>query len=145
MLLLFPTAVLVVVVLAAIAVDASIAFLGQREVANATAAAANDAAGQGVSNRAFYEENEVQLDPGTVRSLAVDRVRAVLDPARFHDLQVDVVVVTATDPGCPPIVQVRASARVDYVFARAVPAGPDQADVAATSVASARQAGQSGC
>ena len=43
-LLLFPAGVLIVMVLAAMAVDTSIAFMGQRELANATAAAANDAA-----------------------------------------------------------------------------------------------------
>ncbi len=89
MLLLFPAAVLVVVVLAAIAVDVSIAFLGQREVANATVAAANDAAGLGVSNRGFYEEGRVELDPGTVERLAIERVHAVLGPSRFHDLGVN--------------------------------------------------------
>jgi Flp pilus assembly protein TadG len=144
-LLLFPAAVLIVIVLAAIAVDASIAFLGQREVANAAAAAANDAAGQGVSNRAFYEHDQVQLDAGTVERLVVERVHAVLDPARFHDLDVEVAVVPAVNPGCPPTVRVRATARVDYVFARAIPGGPDRVDVASTSVASPRQAGQPGC
>ena len=144
MLLLFPAAVLVIMVLAAIAVDASIAFLGQREVANATAAAANDAAGQGVSNRAFYEDGQVQLDPGTVRHLAAQRVRAVLDPSRFADLHVDVSVGPAAG-GCPPTVRVRAEARVSYLFSRAVPGGPDQVRVSSTSVASPRQAGQGGC
>jgi hypothetical protein len=143
-LLLFPAAILVVMVLAAIAVDVSIAFLGQREVANATAAAANDAAGAGVSNQAFYRLGEVQLDGGTVHRLAVERVQAMLDPSRFHDLRVDVVVAPG-GAGCPPTVRVRATARVDYIFARAVPGGPDEAHVAATSVASARQASQPGC
>ncbi len=144
-LLLFPAAILVVIVLAAIAVDVSIAFLGQREVANATVAAANDAAGVGVSNRDFYRHGRLQLDPGTVEQVAAERVRAVLGPSRFHDLHVEVAVEPSPFPGCPPTVQVRATARVDYVFARALPGGADQADVAATSEASPRQAGQPGC
>jgi Flp pilus assembly protein TadG len=132
-------------VLAAIAVDSSIAFLGQREVANAVAAAANDAASQGVSNGTFYERNRVELDSGTVQQLAVDRVIAVLDPARFHDVAVQVDVVPATAPACPPGVRVRASARVSYFFARALPGGPDEARVTATSVASPQEAAQGGC
>lgn len=144
-LLLFPAAILVVIVLAAIAVDVSIAFLGQREVANATVAAANDAAGLGISNRGFYQRGQVQLEPSTVERAAAEQVRAVLGPSRFHDLRVEVTVEPALLPGCPPTVRVRATARVDYVFARALPGGADQADVAATSEASPRQAGQPGC
>lgn len=144
-LLLFPAAVLVVMVLAAIAVDTSIAFLGQREVANAVAAAANDAAGQGVGNRVFYEQNRVELDGGTVQHLATDRVLAALDGSRFHDVQVQVDVVVATAPGCPPGVRVQASARVSYFFSQALPGGPDEARVASTSVVSPQEAGQNGC
>ena len=62
-LLLFPAAVLIVMVLAAMAVDTSIAFMGQRELANATAAAANDAASQAVDNAAFYQQDRIELDP----------------------------------------------------------------------------------
>lgn len=145
MLLLFPAAVLVVVVLAAIAVDTSIAFLGQRELANATAAAANDAASQGVGNTTFYQFDQVELDGDTATEVATERVRAVLDPARFRGLRVEVVVVPAAVPGCPPAVWVRASATVSYLFARAVPGGPGEAGVASTSVASPRQAGEDGC
>ena len=46
---------LIVLVLAAITVDSSIAFLAQRELANATAAQANDAAGEVVDGHAFYQ------------------------------------------------------------------------------------------
>ena len=80
-LLLFPAAVLVMMVLGAIAVDFSIAFLGERELAGATAAAANDTAARALSNRAFYREGVVVLDGAAASELATDEVRAALDPS----------------------------------------------------------------
>ncbi len=145
MLLLFPAAVLVVVVLAAIAVDAAIAFLGQREMANAVAAAANDAAALGIEERAFYREGTVDLDPGAVVVVAEERVRTVLDPARFHDLQVDVTVGPAGSGPCPPRVRVRATASVDALFARALPGGSRHTRVQAVASGSPRQDGAPGC
>ena len=145
MLLLFPAAVLIVIVLAAIAVDAAIAFLGQREVANAVAAAANDAAGIGVGEQAFYREGAVDLDAGAVAVTAEERVRAVLDPGRFHGLQVDVSVEPAGSGACPPRVRVRATASVDALFASALPGGRRQTRVQAAAAASPRQDAAPGC
>ncbi len=139
MLLLFPAAVLVVVVLAAIAVDSAIVFLGQREVANAVTAAANDAAGEGVGNRAFYQRGRVELDPGTVRQVAIDEVRAALDDERFAGLQVDAVVLPPIAAGCPPLVRVRATAWVSRLFATALPGGGGQVRVTATSTGTPEQ------
>jgi Flp pilus assembly protein TadG len=135
-LLLFPAAVLIVVVLAAIAVDSAIVFLGQREVANAVSAAANDATGEGVGNRTFYEGARIDLDPATVRQLALDRVAAALDGDRFAGLQVDVVVAPASSPGCPPVVRVRARASVSSLFAAALPGDGGQVWVTATATGS---------
>ena len=143
-LLLFPAAVLVVVVLAAIAVDAAIAFLGQREVANAVAAAANDAAGAGVGDQAFYRQGSVDLDPSAAAVVAEEQVRAVLDPGRFHDVAVDVTVVPRR-AGCPARVRVRATATVDALFANALPGGPRQTRVQAVATGSPRQDGGPGC
>ena len=53
-LMLFPAAVLVVLILGAIAVDASVAFLAKRELNDASAALANDLAIEALSNDAFY-------------------------------------------------------------------------------------------
>ncbi|MGI8776539.1 MAG: hypothetical protein ACR2LJ_03950 [Acidimicrobiales bacterium] len=144
-LLLFPAAVLIVIVLAAIAVDSAITFLGQREVANAVVAAANDAAGEGVGNQVFYTAGRVDLDASTVRQLAADRVTAALDAGRFHDLAVDVTVSTPAAAGCPPRVRVHASARVSTLFAAAIPGGPGDRAVEATAVASPLRAVQPGC
>ena len=100
MLLLFPAAVLVVVVLAAVAVDSSIAFLGERQLANATAAAANDAAAVAVSDRSFYEDDRIELDPATVERVAVTRTVAALGGGRHHDLQVEAHAVPPAARGC---------------------------------------------
>lgn len=143
-LLLFPVAVLVVVILAAITVDSAVMFLGQREVANAAAGAANDAATIGVGNTSFYRAGVVELDPGTVQRLAAERVRAALDAVRFEDIRVDAVVVPGSS-GCAPTVQVHASATVAYVFARALPGAPARATVESTSVAAAAESGAVEC
>lgn len=130
-LLLFPAAVLVMMVLGAIVVDFSIAFLGERELAGATAAAANDAAARALSNRAFYRDGEVVLDGAAASELATDQVRAALDRDRYHDLRVTVAVA----PGGDRVI-VTASAEVDYLFARALPGAAERVRVAATSTAS---------
>lgn len=144
-LLLFPVAVLIVIVLAAITVDSAIAFLAQREVSDAVVAAANDAAGEGVGNQAFYEDGRVDLDPATVKQLAEERVAAALDAGRFRELAVDVAVTPAATPGCPPRVRVHASARVSTLFAAALPGGPGDRAVEATAFASPSQAAGPGC
>ena len=132
-LLLFPAAVFVMMVLGAITVDFSIAFLGERELAGATAAAANDAAALALNNRDFYQEGEVVLDGAAATQLATDAVRSALDRERYHDVRVD-VSVTAGRRG----VVVTASAEMDYLFSPALPGAPERARVAATSSASLR-------
>lgn len=139
-LLLFPAAILVVVVLAAIAVDSAIAFLAQREVANAVTAAANDAAGEGVSNGAFYRGGRVDLDGATVEQLATERVMAALDGDRFRDVQVGVTVHPPASPGCPSEVEVEATARVATLFAAALPGNSGDVGVGARAIGRPLQA-----
>ena len=134
-LLLFPAAVLIVLVLSAITVDSSIAFLAQRELANATAAAANDAASRAIDSQAFYEGDRVELDPYAVEAVALERVQLAIDGSRHRALEVRVTASPPVRPGCPWTVRVSASSNVPYVFARAIPGGPDEAAVRATSVA----------
>jgi Flp pilus assembly protein TadG len=135
-LLLFPVGVLAVLVLAALAVDASIAFLGERELSGAVAAAANDAAAEALSNRAFYAEGHLALQPADVERVAEARVRASLDPSRHLGLTVRANAVPPSGASCSWSVQVRAFARVRYLFARALPGGPDEAMVDASASAS---------
>jgi Flp pilus assembly protein TadG len=143
-LLLFPAAVLIVLVLPAITVDSSIAFLAQRELANATAAAANDAAGEAVDGEAFYGRDRVELDPAAVEAVAVERVRLAIDESRHRDLEVRAVASPPMRAGCPWTVQVSASSRVSYVFAKALPGGPDEAAVRATSIAGPEEGATAG-
>ncbi len=143
-LLLFPAAVLIVLVLAAITVDSSIAFLAQRELANATAAAANDAATTAVDGQAFYRDDRIELDPYAVAAVAEERVRLALDGSRHRGLEVRATASPPTRSGCPWTVRVTASSKVSYVFAQAVPGGPDEAAVRATSVAGPEQGSTAG-
>lgn len=132
-LLLYPVGVLAVVVLACLAVDASVAFLGERELSNAVAAAANDAATEALSNRAFYRRSAVELEASEVARVAEERVRTALGGGRYLDLWVRAQVVP-TGGACAWSVRIEAAARVRYVFATAVPGGPKEVRVDAAAV-----------
>ena len=143
-LLLFPAGLLIVLVLAAIAVDTSIAFMAQRELANAAEAAANDAASQGIDNDVYYQQARVELDAAAVESLAVAKVRAAIDESRHAGLSVQAIASPPAGAGCPWTVRVTASSRVSFLFAQAIPGGPHQADVHASAVAGPAQADATG-
>ena len=135
-LLLFPVGVLAVLVLAALAVDASIAFLGERELSGAVAAAANDAASEALSNRAFYGEGRLALDAAEVERVAEARVRSSLDAGRHLGLTVRATALAPSAASCAWSVHVTATARVRYLFARALPGASDEAFVDASAAAS---------
>jgi len=132
-LLLMPAAVLVLLALAAVAVDASLAFLAEREVANAAAAAANDAAGAALRDSDFYREGRVVIDPSLAEAVASRSVDARSE-RYLHDVRVDV----ETDGDR---VRVTVSGRVDYLFSSALPGGPHHADVQASATATAERGG----
>jgi hypothetical protein len=117
--MLVPAAVLVVVILGAIAVDSAVAFLGQREIANAAAAGANDAATAAISDTRFYRGGDghapgaLVLDLARARAVA-GRAVAARAPRGVHLDAIDVSV--AGDRVC-----VTVRARVPFVFARALP------------------------
>jgi len=139
-LLLFPAALLIMMALAAMAVDSSIAFLAQRELANATAAAANDAATEAVSDASFYRQDRIELSASAVESVAVDRVMSVVDQGRHHGLIVEAEALPPASAGCSWTVRVRASSQVDQLFARAIPGTSGRVDVSARSSANPRLA-----
>jgi Flp pilus assembly protein TadG len=136
-LLLFPAGLLIMVALAAMTVDSAIGFLAQRQLMNATAAAANDAATQALSDRAFYQDNRLELSAADVEAVAVDRVFDLVDSGRHHGLTVT-AAATRTG-GCAWTVTVRASSRVDELFGKAMPGSRGQVAVHAESTASPRQ------
>lgn len=124
-LLLMPAAVLVVLVLGAIAVDAAVAFLAERDLAAAAAAAANDAATAGLDEDALRGGAGYRLDPALVEA-AVQRALTArgVDPGTSVDVAVAGTEVRVT---------LRGAARL--VFAPAIPGAPDTVDVEATASA----------
>jgi Flp pilus assembly protein TadG len=132
-LMLVPAAVLVLLVLGAICVDSAVVFLAQRDLANRTAAAANDIAGFAVSDRDFYgEAGTVALDAEQAEAYARLAFAADRLPGGYHSWTAD--AVTDGDE-----VTVAAEATVGYVFAKAIPGAPDVATVRAHSVATVRR------
>ncbi len=132
-LMLMPAAVLVLVVLGALAVDFSIAFLAQRAPALAAAAAANDAATKALVLEEFYGQGELRLDPAAAARIAAD----ALDRHGVQDL--DGVVVTVDVEPDAPVVRVAVEATVPYLFARAVPGAPRDVTVRAAATARAER------
>lgn len=138
MLMLLPAAVLVMLVLAAIAVDSAIAYLGQRELANAAVAAANDAATLALSEASFYRDGEVATDAERLEALAEERVRAAVDGRRLRMLVVEAQAVAPPTEGCAWTVVIRARAEVDRHFGGVLPGGAGTTEVRAAASASPR-------
>jgi len=134
--MLAPAGVLVLFVLGALAVDVAIAFLARRELSSTAAALANDAATMALAEDRFYAENAagaVEVDEGR----AADVVREALAaraPSGVSDLRWS--VRSADDQVC-----VTLTARVDYLFSRAVPGAADSATVSGRAVATAVKGG----
>lgn len=128
-LMLVPAAVLVLVILGAIAVDSAVVFLAQRELANRTAAAANDIAGMGLGDDDLYRRGEVALSPDRAdRQIAL--VFDAVAPAGF-----DIISAVAEVNGAEVVV--RAKAEVRHLFAPAIPGARRTTTVQSTSRATA--------
>ena len=129
--MLMPAGVLIVVVLAAIAVDFSVLFLAERELISAAGAAANDAVGAGLDGDAYRDVGEVTFDPERATAVAREAVQA-----RAGSLPIDEVdISTSIGPAGEIIVEVSAVADVELIFARALPFVPDRVRVDATASA----------
>ena len=126
--MLVPAGFLVLMVLASISVDSAVTYLAQRQLGDALAGAANDAATAGIDDPVFYAGHGVVLDPAST-DLAVCRSLVAEDIARLHHLAVSIGVNGAE-------VRVDASATVDAVFGRLVP-GFGRRRVSATATAEA--------
>jgi uncharacterized membrane protein len=133
-LLLVPAGVLVVVVLASIAVDFAIAFLGEREVSSLASAAANDAVTAAVDQEHLRETGEFRLDPELVDDVVAATLAASSTEVDLEAPEVEVTVV-----GGEPAVRVRLTGTVDYVFAPALPGGPERVEVSASAIAVATE------
>lgn len=129
---LLPVAVLIFIGLGTIAVDAGVAFLGEREVANLAGAIANDAAAEAIDVEWYQRTGLLQIDPARAHEIAVAAVaRSGLDHLRGLTVDTDVVG--------DDVVVVRVRARVRSLFARALPQGLEEREVAASSEATARR------
>jgi Flp pilus assembly protein TadG len=133
-LLLFPAAVLVLVILGALAVDFSIVYLGEREAADLAAALANDAA-SALDESAFYgeadptAEAEFRLDEDRAAALIAARVDA---REREGDGFTVVGQPTLSLDGATRL-RVTVTAEVPLVFSRALPGAPRVATVEASA------------
>ncbi|MGQ0617834.1 MAG: hypothetical protein ACT4PW_12730 [Acidimicrobiia bacterium] len=123
-----PAGFLILLVLAAVTFDYAHLHLRQRELVDAAEAAANDAAAAIDSDR-LRAGAGVRLDP-----VAVDRV--VAQSVRAHAGNLPGLVATAEVIDGGLTVRVTASARVDYVFVKAIPGGPRSASIDAIATAS---------
>jgi len=127
---LVPAAFLVLLILAGIAVDSAAAYLGQRQLADELAGAANDAAGAAVSRPAFYASGQVTLDPSAAATVVCQSMAASAD-GNLHDVSVSIAVQGG-------VIGVRATATVDEIFGRLLP-GLHRRQVSAVATAAALQ------
>lgn len=129
--MLMPAGVLVVLVLAALAVDSAIAFLGERELTDMTAAAANDAATTALRADVFYECGRLEVDPSAAESIA----GAVAAQRTSDAVMVTGVAVAVDNTEDPPAVTVTAEGTVRLLFTPALPWQRRTAPVGARSTA----------
>lgn len=127
-LILVPAGFLVLLLLGGMAVDSAVAFLGQRQLVDSTAAAANDAATVALGDAAFYGSGNLTVDPSAAATV-VCRALSAQAIGDLHDVTVDVAIAG-------PVIRVRAHAQVDAVFGRFVP-GFGRRSVSAEATATA--------
>ncbi len=138
-LLLMPTAVLVVLVLGALAVDLSVVHLAEREVVSAASAAANDAVTHGLDEDAFYSTGLYSLDPAQVAEVVRTSLAAQSQPGRGLRMVGRPRIADSDGDGAPESVTVTVTGEVGYIFAPAIPGAPDSARVEASATATARR------
>jgi hypothetical protein len=126
--MLMPASLLIVLVLASIAVDMSLAHLRTRQAFELAAAAANDAAAAGADQGRLRTGSYV-LDPEASRAVVGEVVAA----SELASELAGPPVVTVTDDG----VHVEIAVEVDYIFAGVVPGAPDGTVVEASATATA--------
>jgi hypothetical protein len=131
--MLMPVAVLVLVVLAAICVDSAVLFLGEREVANASDAAAESVAARLVDEDWYRATGEVRLVCERERVLDVATGSFEARAADWlDDAHLDIVDCAGAT------VTLRATATVGFVFAKALPGALDRGVASATGSATAQ-------
>ena len=119
-----PAAVLIVVMVAGLAVDGTVAFLARHQLDDAVAAAANDAVTEGLDRARFDTDAEYTLDSvatvAAVRRSLAARNDPVLNYALAHN-GVAVSLAATGNPSRPAVVTVTVTSRVDLIFTKAIP------------------------
>lgn len=113
--ILAPVAVVIIVFLSAIAIDATAMFLTRQTLSDVAAAAANDAAGAGLDTVAFTHDGELRLDPIRARAAAfasIDAQRGQLP----DDIEIDVQITNPGSPDSSPSVVVRITGHAPHIF-----------------------------
>lgn len=110
---LVPAGFLVLILLAALAVDSAVSYLGQQQLHDALSAAANDAVGAAVNNQSFYATGSLSLDQAAAEQVVCHSIQAQ-DDSGLKDVNITVAVSGAS-------IEVSGSAQVDAVFGRAIP------------------------
>lgn len=128
-LVLAPFALLVIVLLAALCIDGSLAFVGQRELADLAGDAADNAV-SAIDLDAFYGDQGYRINPSGAERIA----RAVV--AAHEDAHVSVLDIRVAVPS-DDTVRVVLDGEVPLVFAPAVPGAPRTTRVHATATARA--------
>lgn len=130
-LLLMPVGVLILLVLGGIAVDFAVVYAAQREVANVSAGAANDAAGA-VDEAAFFETGQYRIDRGRAAGVVQQVIGARTD---------DGISITCPTVAldAPDLIRVGCVGTVDLIFAPALPNTSSSFTVRATSTARAAE------
>jgi len=130
-LMLMPAAVLVLLILGGIAFDYAHLFLARRELSSLAEAAANNAVTRGVDQAAVRRGDGFVLDPGLV-------VDTVIASVSTHARDLHIVGDPKVDLVTPTEVRVTITARIEFVFTRAVPGAAQDATVTVSATADAR-------
>ena len=126
---LVPAGTLVLILLGAIAVDLSVVFSAKRDLLDAAASVANDAAGAGVDPDSIRAGLAPRLDPVAVEVVAVRS----LDAQRIHGLDVGATrIETDVDAGT---VTVHLEADAPHIFGRVARDGERTTRVAVDATA----------
>ncbi len=126
-----PAGILILMMLAAIAVDFSHLYLERRELLAATSAAANDAV-------TAIDQDLLRLGDDARLELDVDRVEAVAAASlAARGFTAAPTVAVTTSPAGNPVVTVEVTRTVDFIFAGAVPGATGTSSVTARSSAEA--------
>jgi hypothetical protein len=125
--MLMPAAVLVVIVMAAICVDQSLAFLRQRQASSVAVDVANDLATAALDEARYRSSGTYVLDESRARELGHGLVAG--SDVGAHVVGVDIRLAA------PDEVVVELTVQVDYVFARALPGAADGTTVTARAAA----------